>query len=133
MTWTWSETDLSTALAQVRLTVGDTNSSDPIFADEIIAYRLSLYSSDVRLASIKLLKDAIAKYARDTDRNQDGMSTSRSQKIQHWKDLLSELEGEGSAIVGVYVGGVSDAANETIDDDDDFIAPAFTVGKHDNT
>jgi hypothetical protein len=56
---------------------------------------------------------------------------NRSQKVQHFHDLLSQLSKESRLTTGVVVGGISLDRKDTINDDDDFQKPSFTVGQHD--
>lgn len=132
MTWTWDETSLSTALSQVRVTIGDTNSASQLLSDEMINWRLSQVDDDVRQASVACVKDIIAKLARDYDRSNIGMSVTRSQQIQHYKDLLNELTSDASSLCEMYVGGISDDEKDTEKDDSDFPYHEFGIGRDDN-
>lgn len=131
MTWTYSPTSLGTDLAKVRLYIGDTNTNDQLLSDEEIAVFTTLETS-LFMAAARCCDAIIAKLARDIDRSNIGMSASRSQKVQHYKDLRDKLEEwSKSGGGGMFVGGVSADANETLDTDADNIKPQFTVGKFD--
>lgn len=132
MTWTWDETDLSTALAQVRSAIGDTNDSDELLSDEQINWRLGQVSQDVGEASIRCVRDIIAQLSRDIDRSNVGMSASRSQKIQHYKDLLIELKEYGGTLAEMTLTGISDSDEASIEDDADYRPNEFQIGRDDN-
>jgi hypothetical protein len=128
MTWTYDSTDLSTDLAKVRLHVGDTNTNDQLLTDEEINYALSLETA-ILLASARCCDFIVSKLARDIDRSNIGMNAQRSQKIQHYMDLAVRLRQEYSTssdgLGEVFVGGVSDANNQTLADDSDYRQAVF--------
>jgi hypothetical protein len=133
MTFTWDPSDLSTALSQVRQTIGDIASTDPLLTDEQIAWRLGQYSQAVQPASIRCVHDIIAKLARDVDRSNVGMSATRSQKITHYKDLLEKLQGENRALAEMSVGGLSESAAATVNSDSDYRKVRMWLGWGKNT
>lgn len=119
MTFTYSSSSISTDLAKVRLAIGDTDSNTALLTDEEINYYLDR-KGDVTLAAIDCVKAILAKLARDVDRNNLGMSATRSQKTQHYRDLLKDLQAEQRTVAELFVGGTSIAERESIDEDDDF-------------
>ncbi len=119
MTFTYSSSSISTDLAKVRLTIGDTDRDQALLSDEEINYYLARKAS-VTLAAIDCVKAILAKLARDVDRNNLGMSATRSQKTQHYRDLLKDLQAESMTVGEVFVGGVSEAERESIEEDEDF-------------
>lgn len=128
MTFTWDATDLSTALSQVRSSIGDTDTNRPLLTDEQITWRLDQYDDDVSAASIRCVQDILGMLARDIDRSNVGMSASRSQQITHYKDLLVELKEENASLAEMFVGGISDDAEDTINSDEDYRQIPITVG-----
>lgn len=130
MTFTYDSTDISTDLAQVRLRIGDTNSADPLLTDEEITAYLTL-DSDIVGAAILCVKAIIAKLARDVDRGNLGMSATRSQKVQHYKDLLIELRKGDAHFCQVFAGGLSVSGKESNESDTDYIPPRFKLGMFD--
>lgn len=133
MTWTWDSSLLATsALQQLRLKVGDTNTSDQLLDDAILNYNLSLYGDNVDRAAVKTIRDIIAKLSRDIDRSDLGMSATRSQKIQHYKDLLKEIQSDMLITCEGFFGGTSKSQQDTIDADDDYKGYAFNFGQDDN-
>lgn len=129
MTFTWDPTSLSSSeLQQVRQTIGDIKSDNPLLTDGQIEWRLSQYDDDVLLASIKCVMDILGMIARDIDRNHVGMSSTRSQQTVHYTDLLKQLKEEAGGLCEIDIGGLSDDEEETINDDDDYRQAGITIG-----
>lgn len=134
MTFTWDASLLGTsALQQVRATIGDTDSLRALLTDEQINWRLGLYDDEVVPSSIACIKDIIAKLARDVDRNNVGMGSQRSQQIQHYKDLLKELVGENVGLASPYLGGISDSAEDAINSNSDYRQMPVKIGWGNNS
>lgn len=131
MTFTWSETDLSTALARVRFAIGDTDADAALLSDEQIAAILELHP-DERNAAVVCVRRILAKLARDIDVSGAGMSVSRSLKTQHFRDLLAELQEESDTGAIPILTGISISRDETLDADTDIRTAAFRVGRDDN-
>lgn len=131
MTWTFSDS-IASDKDKVRLKIGDTDTDDQLLSDETIDALLAI-RADVVLCSIDACRAILAKLARDIDRSAAGMSGSRSQKTQHYKDVLSSLIKESSGETRVKVGGISKDAKDTLNDDSDFEKPTFTVGMSDRS
>lgn len=132
MTWTFDDTDLSTDLARVRLTIGDTNTNDQGLTDEVIAYFLDDVGDDIIHGSLQAARALRAKWQRDIDRNNLGVSSPRSQKVQHLNDTISELEQRLSYKGTPFLGGVSDDRAASLESDTDFPTPAFRRDDFDN-
>jgi len=129
MTWTFSDS-LSTDRDKVRLKIGDTDTQDQLLSDETIDALLAV-RDDVVLCSIDACRAILAKLAREIDRSAAGMSGSRSQKTNHYKDILANLTKESGGETRVKVGGISKGDNDTIRDDSDFEPLAFSIGMND--
>ena len=129
MTWSFSDS-LATDRDKVRLKIGDTDTDDQLLSNETIDALLDI-RADVILCSIDACRAILAKLARDIDRSAAGMSGSRSQKTQHYKDILANLVKESGGETRVKVGGISKDDNDTLNDDSDFEKPTFTVGMND--
>ncbi|NIU03769.1 MAG: hypothetical protein GWN29_04945 [Gammaproteobacteria bacterium] len=123
MTWTYDSTDISTDLAKVRLEIGDTNTYDQGLTDEEINRYLGSYS--LAGATLRCAQALYAKWVRDVDRSNLGMSASRSQKLQHLRDLIEYLQARASRRASPYIGGVSQDAKDGLDEDEDHVLPAF--------
>jgi hypothetical protein len=100
-------------LQLVRLTLGDTDSSDQIFSDEHVILALATYGRPKR-AAYELALGRRAFYARKVSRTIDGLSVSYSDLVRHWTSVIDTLRQElnlesvgalGGA--GLYVGGLT--------------------------
>lgn len=133
MTFTADPADLSTALAQVRGTIGDMDDTRPLLTDEHITWRLGLYDDHVLSASIDCVGDILGELSRDIDRSNIGMSASRSQQINNFKLLLDVLRAKNSALAECFVGGLSNDAEAAINSDSDYRQIGLTLGWGKNT
>lgn len=131
MTWTYDSTDLSTDLAKVRLDIGDTNTNDQGLTDEEINRFLDSYS--LAGATLRSAQALYAKWVRDVDRSNLGMSAQRSQKLQHLMDIIKELQKRTGRRAAPFLGGVSQDNKDTLNSSEDFIQPAFQRGAWDKT
>lgn len=133
MTFTF-DSSLATERDEVRLKIGDTQSALELLSDETIDALLSANDDDVLATSIAATKAILARLSRDTDRSAIGFSTSRSQAVTQYRDLLADLEKERDQLAGaMYVGGSSTAEIERITGDSDAPAPIFSIGMDDYT
>jgi hypothetical protein len=133
VTWTYDPSDLSDDVSQVRVRIGDTNTHDKLLSDEELQHFIDDRGT-VLLASVSAVRAIIAKLARNIDRSNIGMSAQRSQSIQHYRDLLRELERESGAHTGApRVGGISKSDKATAESDSDRVAPTFFRGQWDKT
>lgn len=126
MTWSYNEA-LTSSIDKVRFLVGDTDESDPQFQDEEIAWALTV-SSDVYMAAIIVCRAAIARYSRQVSKSVGDLSISASEKAQHYRDLVSDLEQQAAmtALVPIpYAGGRTISDMETDETDADLVQPAF--------
>lgn len=133
MTFTYSSTDLSTALAKVRLRIGDTDANRPELTDEEVQVYLDRHSDDDLLAAIDCIKLILARYARKPDRSAGGLSGSRSQITQHYRDLLKDLEADIADTTTPFLGGVIASRNREEEGNALLELGDFDVGIHDNT
>jgi hypothetical protein len=131
VTFTWSATDLSTDLAQVRHLTGDTVSTDPYLTDEQITHELA-QTDDVNLAAANCCLAILALLARRIDRNAQGFSAQRSQLTQHYQDLEKRLRERAGTMVQPRLLGVSSSERDAATSNPDFEQPTFTVGAFDN-
>ena len=133
MTWTYASSDLSTALAQIRFTVGDTDSSDKQVTDEEIAYCQTRAGSNNKLAAAYVCDGIAAKYARLVTSSVGDLSTAYSDLQQHYKDLAAQLRLEGGSLIAIPIaGGISEARVTVVNEDTDRVKPAFFRGMMDN-
>ena len=132
MAWTYSES-LLTDKDKLRLRVGDTDSGDPLLSDETLSALLTAKNNDLALTAIDAVRAIIAKLGREFDRSAVGVGGSRSQKVQHFHDLLAQLTKEARLSTGITLGGLSYDRKEAIENDSDFIQPSFKMGGDDRT
>lgn len=126
MTWTYDVTS-RTDRNKVREAIGDTNADDEQVQDEVIDEQLTARGS-VIAASIACVRLILASIAREGNRSVAGVNITRDLAAQNYKDLLRELERQAGSGAKGYAGGISAAEQETADGDDDYPAPAFSVG-----
>lgn len=131
MTFSYDITE-DTSLDRVRGIVGDTEDAGHLIEDETITAALTRNGDSVFAASIEVCRMILAKLAKHVDRSHpDGISTSRSQRFTHYKDLIADLrermltEGGGCT---AFAGGTSKAENDAFDADSDNVGAHFDVG-----
>ena len=130
MTWTYSG-DPDTDIKQVRLLIGDTNSQAQLVTDKELTFIFDL-TSDIFLAAADACDVIIAKLARDVDRNDIGMSATRSQQIQHYSDLRDSLRKRADSNAENYAGAQSVSEKESDTQDVNLPQPSFRRGQFDN-
>ncbi len=105
--------DLTTAVGQVRLKIGDTDvspSTDAVFTDEELAFFLSANSNNINLSAADALDAWAAKYTANADTEKIG-DYSYSQKISDKMSALAKRlrDTEISTPAGAYAEmGVTD-------------------------
>lgn len=141
MTWTYGgapgTTTSATRRDAVRLLVGDTDTTDQQITDEEIAFGLSQSSDDLYNASALLCRALSGKYARLVDTSIESVSSSYSQRAQHYAELAVRLSREGKRLgtigLGVPVaGGMSISGMESVESDTDRVPAAFRVDQFSN-
>lgn len=101
MTFTYSSTSIGTALAKVRLQIGDTDSTDPLFTDEEINYHLSVHSDDVIPTAIALCDVLATRFAREFDFETDDQKFARSQRQKAYAARAAELRAQADSGLSV--------------------------------
>lgn len=96
MTFTYSSTSITTALARVRLELGDTDSAAPLFTDEEIQVKLDGESNEL-LAAAALCDILATRFARAYDFTADGRQFSRSQMSKAYAQRADELRQQSGA------------------------------------
>lgn len=128
MTFTF-DADLATNTDLVRARIGDTLSTDYIVEDETIEAYLDVYNDNVLRTAIQCCRFVLGRLARDVDDNMGGSSRSRSQKTQHYRDVLKDLEAEFGLQAQPEVGGISIAENEAAEANTDANLIPFGFGR----
>ena len=111
--------------------IGDTDTNDQLLSDETIDAILTRFVSEVATAA-ECVRRILAKLARDIDTSGAGNNSSRSQKTQHYRDLLAELRGQQGVYAEMYTGGVSIGTANSFRSNSDDPGPGFSLGQHDN-
>ena len=140
MTFTYSQEELDKPVAQVRTRIGDTNKGQQMLEDEEIKQVLTeqglsltatLTTKSADSAALAACKQAIARKTRDIDRNNVGMSATRSQVIANLKEICKMLEADlGSKGAEPFAGGTSISRKEALAADTDFPRLKIERGQH---
>lgn len=135
MAWTYGADPAGNNRDAVRLHIGDTDTTDQQLQDSEVDYYLGLFGSsgDSRVipASIRCCEALAAKYARQTDTTNQGLSVAASKRQAHYLELASTLREQESGLAEVFLGGSKYSEAEKLDDDTDLIPPAFRRGQND--
>lgn len=130
MTWTYSNSDLSTDLAQVRFLIQDTNTKRQLLSDEEITWLLAqnggIYATAAEAASV-----IAAHYGRQIDRSAIDVQDSASARAAFYQTLATKLKMRANLLVDVFAGGRTISGKEDLAADTDAIQPAFDVGMDD--
>ena len=128
MTWTY-DTSLGTTRDEVRLLIGDTDTTAQLFSDEEIAAVLASAGSP-RAAAAELALNLSARYARKADVGSGPLSVSWSQVSKEFAELAARLRSTGGTSVPVIVvGGSSRAQQQRMRTDTDLIQPDIRRGR----
>jgi hypothetical protein len=131
MTWTYLNGDPATSdRNKVRFLVGDTDEDDQLLQDEEIDWLLTT-QSDPDQAAVLAAEAIAAKFAREADTTNEGLSISKSQRSKSYRDLVKVLASRVSTRAEISVGGLVISEKEALDDDTDAVQPAFTRGQDD--
>lgn len=119
--------DPSTTLGQVRLQIGDTSESEPLFTDAEIQLKLTENNDGVLATAADLCDILAVRFARDYDFKWKDGEFKRSQRADHFKDLGAQLRARipGNGL-GVIETGRIDGFSQDIDArDTDGTAPPY--------
>jgi hypothetical protein len=130
MTWSYDATS-TTALNKVRRRIGDTNTNDQLLANEEIEDFLSEYSNDLYATAGASCEAICAKLARESSHSTNGMSNSRDQKFDHYERLAERMWGKARLTATGFAGGVSEAEEDSFDDDTDLKPYSFRIAQDD--
>lgn len=119
MTFTYDGTVAAasaTALHNVRLEIGDTDSTAALFTDEEIGVYLATRANVVLTTAADLCDVLAARFARAYDFETDGQKFSRSQMSKAYKDLGKSLRDRAAGITTLTptrIDGYSDDITNT--------------------
>ena len=124
MTWTYGGDPGSSDRDAVRLQIGDTDTTDQQLTDEEIDYFLDQEDSvlDAALAAVRAI---LALYARLVDKSVGDLRQSYSQRLAAYQALEARLKKQTVVYGAPVAGGISQARKDTVEEDDDRVAPAF--------
>lgn len=120
MTWTYTGDPANVPLDAVRLTIGDTESSDPQLDDEVLEWLLVETEDDAHSAARRAVDFLISKYARAVDRSVGDVKVSASQRLKGYEQLAQRLDRAAGA--GVDVPSLFTGSGRN---------PEFYLGMHD--
>lgn len=142
MTFTYTLADLeSSSMMQIRLMIGDNDSTDQLLQDEEINWLLS--RQPVMTYAAADCADLIAaKFARQVTTTNGAMRVTASQRQLQYADLAKRLRSNGAGdtpggpsggtiAATPFVGGISREANQSIASDRDNVLPSTSVGQDD--
>ena len=79
-------------------------------------------------ASIRACEGLAAKYARQVDTTNQGLSVGASKRMEHYLRLADDLREREATVAEVFLGGSTFSDAEKLDDDSNLIRPAFRRG-----
>ena len=133
MTWTFTDSATPTAKDQVRILVGDVDSTDPLISDESIGIFLtggSLAQTNVYLAAAMVADRIAATLARGVQSVSAGGSSVvfdiASARAKYFRDLAQRLRLSGSSSAAPFCGGISRSDVLSRESDTDRVPPYFS-------
>ena len=134
MTFTFSDEDISTPLAKVRVLTQDTDSTDQLLSDEIINFYLSEASDNIYTAAYLAANAIQAKFARLVDTSIESVSVKYSQKATQYAALAKDLkaQAEQQEVVLPSVLGISIDAMDNQESDEDRVQEKFKMDRFSN-
>jgi hypothetical protein len=127
VTFTYDETDLSTALAQIRLAIADTVQATALLSDEEIAHAEALEGSTTAAAA-RCCEFIAAEFSRKADMSTGKLRIQHSQKSAAYLKMADRLRKSDNILALPYCGAVSKDDKETREEDTDRVEPFFRRG-----
>lgn len=132
MAWTYDDQDLGLPLNALRLRIGDTIESRPLFSDEELEAFLSGAGDNILRAAVVAMRVLEARAAREVDKWVGDLKILASQRHRQYQRTLEELEVQALGALGVpSAGGIRVSQKEANTDDTDLVEPAFRRDMHD--
>ena len=135
MAWTYTADPSNSDRDAVRLAIGDTDTTDQQLQDSEIDYFLGIFgttgSGRVIPAAARACDGLAAKYARQVDTTNQGLSVDASKRYAHYTALAQSLRREGLTIAEVFSGGNTWADKRALDDDSSLVEPSFRIRQFD--
>ena len=132
MSWNYTNDPENNTTDEIRLLIGDTDSTDEQLSDEELAYYIA-QEGDIYAAAASAARGLAANFARKADKEVDDLSIRWSQLQDHYLALAEKLDVQ-STMSGVraYLGGRSKADKLTQEQDTDRVKPQFIVRQFKN-
>ena len=135
MAWTYGADPANSDRDAVRLLIGDTDTTDQQLQDSEVDYFLGLFGTSgnarVTPAAVRCCDALAAKYARQVDTTNQGLSVGASKRLAHYQSLAEELRLQLGTVAEVFLGGSKFSEAEKMDDNNDLIPPSFRRGQDD--
>ena len=135
MAWTYGADPANSNRDAVRLLIGDTDTTDQQLQDSEIEYFLGLFgvTGDGRVvpAAIRSCEALAAKFARQVDTTNQGLSVGASKRSEHYRKLADDLRDLETSVAEVFLGGNTYTEAKLMDDNTDLIPPSFRRGQDD--
>lgn len=134
MAWTYTADPENVNRDAVRLLIGDTDTTDQQLQNSEVDYFLSLFGAvgtgalvpGARIpAAIRCCEALAAKYARQTDTTNQGLSVAASKRMAHYHALAQTLRTQEATTAEVFLGGSKYSEAEKLDENSDLIPPSF--------
>lgn len=126
MAWTYTP-DFTTSRDKVRFLIGDTVSQSPQMTNEEIAHAVTV-EGNIRGAAALCCEHLVARYAAEVDTVTDYGGQLRkdlSQRVKAYTLLARRFRAGGGVYAFPIAGGISQAANDALLGNADFIPPYF--------
>ena len=131
MTWSYSFDPASSNKDIVRYLTGDTCFEAQQTTDEEIAWVLT-EEPNVYFAAARVCRTISAMYARRANKSVGDLRIEYTSIRDQYDTLAKDLEARGATRgASIYVGGISKADKEAVEEDDDRVEPAFERDMHD--
>jgi hypothetical protein len=125
---------LSSDLDKVRLYLGDTTESSPLYTDEEITALLEIENGAL-LTAASLADSLAAKYSRSVSFSVEGLSISNSTKTENYRTLAQRLRAQAGDSVGSLgtpiLGGISYSTMDGVEMDADRVRSRARIGMTD--
>jgi len=135
MAWTYGADPANSDRDAVRLAIGDTDTTDQQLQDSEIEYYLGLFgttgSGRVLPAAARACDGLAAKYARQVDTTNQGLSVGAADRYKHYQSLAESLRREGLTVAEVFSGGNTWADKDALDEDSNLVQPSFRTRQFD--
>lgn len=133
MTWTYNDLDPgATDKDQVRLMVGDTDTTDQQLTDEEVTHFLTTYVT-IGNAAVHAARAILAEVSRQVTRAVGDLRINLSDRAKAYRELIKDLEemADASDPWQIYMGNQSLADRDTDRANTDLPQPPFEIGMHD--